>query len=179
MKYYLLIIFIGISTVAFSQKVDTLRVKETDTLLFNQETRTQYFCGLPLFSKRPEEITVYSLKNPKPNTYYYIYNAKNKLVKEGKYIKNCVFNKQTTKGFCNFKTYYYAKNGQLIGIDYIQDGRSFKFETYYKQQLKHVTFYNKHTGKITKIEEHKNGKLKETLVYKKGKNGYYDIIRIK
>lgn len=179
MKYYFLLVLIKFSTITFSQKVDTLRIKETDTLLFNKEIRSQYFCGLPLFSKKPETVTIYTLKNPKANTYYYIYNAKNKLIKEGKYIKNCVFNEQTTKGFCNLKTYYYAKNGELIGVNYIQDGRSFKFETYHKQQLTHATFYDRKTGKTTKIEEYKNGKLQETLVYKKNRNGYYDIIRVK
>lgn len=173
MKHILGIILIGISTLAFSQKVDTLRIKETDSLLFNKEIRPPNFCGLPLFSKKPKAEAFYTLKNPKANTYYYIYNAKNQLIKEGKYTENCVFNGQTTKDFCNNKTYYYAKNGQLIGINYIQNGRIFKFETYHKQQLTHVTFYDKNTGEITKIEEYENGKLQETLVY--NKNGYNSI----
>lgn len=150
---------------------DTVRVFQNDTAIFRKEE---------LILKHPEskpKITIhYELLNPKDGTYYFIYNDKKQLVKEGKYSAQYRYEGIMYEGgFYNSKTYFYKKNGTLETIHYQEDGRNLKTEFFNSdQQLTQIKYFNKKSSDTDKIEIYKKGKLKETRIYKGFKN-YYTV----
>ncbi|BAP32952.1 uncharacterized protein CHSO_3915 [Chryseobacterium sp. StRB126] len=155
-----------------SQDTDTLRVYQNDPAVFRKEE---------LIVKHPEtkpKLTIhYELLNPKDGAYYFIYNDKKQLVKEGKYTAQYKYEGITYDqgGFYNSKTYLYKKNGNLETIHYQEDGRNLKTEFFNSdQQLTKIKYFHKKTSDTNTIEIYKKGKLKETHIYK-GFNTYYTI----
>ena len=109
------------------------------------------------------------MKNPHDGAYYYIYNDKGQLIQEGKYTARYVYEGNTIENgnFYNSKSYYYKDNGNLSSTHYQVDGRNFKTELYNRKRiLTEVIYFNKKSGDKEKVEIYKNGKLKETRIYK-------------
>ena len=143
---------------------DTLWVSQNDSTIFKAEEGMQ---GNP--GQMPKLVTHYELKNPKDGAYYYIYNDKGQLIQEGKYTARYVYEGNTIENgnFYNSKSYYYKDNGNLSSTHYQVDGRNFKTELYNrKRTLTEVIYFNKKSGDKEKVEIYKNGKLKETRIYK-------------
>ncbi|SDJ32184.1 hypothetical protein [Chryseobacterium jejuense] len=152
-----------------SHDTDTLKVYQNDTAVFRKEE---------MIIQHPEtkpKLTVrYELINPKDGAYYFIYNGKKQLVKEGKYTAQYKYEGITYDqgDFYNSKTYFYKENGNLETIHYQEDGRNLKTEFFDRdKQLTKIRYFNKKTSDTDKIEVYKKGKLKETRIYK-GFNTY-------
>lgn len=148
---------------------DTLWVSQNDSTVFKKEE-------LPM--RRPEsnpELYInYELIEPKDNAYYFIYNDKKQLIKEGKYTSQYTYEGIIYKqgDFYNTKNYTYKRNGNLETIHYQEDGRNLKTEYFDgEKRLTKIRYLNKKSSDIEKIEIYKNGKLKETRIYK-GFNSY-------
>ena len=153
-------------------ELDTLWVSQTDSTVFKKEegrvrTPTQ---GL--------EIQIrYELIDPKINTYYFIYDEKQQLILAGKYTEAYTYEGATNKlgNFYNSKTYYYKINGKLKTINYTQNGRNFKTESYdSKRRLTEIKYRKPKSGDVEKVEFYKNGKLKKTRIYTSFDN-YYTV----
>ena len=122
---------------ALSQEIDTLMVCQNDTTYFESSlVRT-----MPCVKNSPRIRSVYTLKAPKENTYYFIYSSNHLLVKEGLCTSRFIEGEKLNELY-DSKYYYYHKKGVLSTIFYMEDGRTVKAE-----------FYNK------------RGKLKETKSY--------------
>ena len=143
----------------FAQKIDTLRVYQSDTLHFNKQVWTPLQCGIALgFSRKIKPQIEYTLKTPKENTYYYIYNDQKQLVREGLLKEH---NGES-------KTYTYKKNGKLYTVKY-QGIKVNKVEFYHNGKIRKRMFFDAKTGDYLKIEElYKNNKLKLQINYEKG-----------
>ncbi|MBP2618130.1 hypothetical protein [Chryseobacterium jejuense] len=155
-----------------SNDTDTLRVYQNDTAVFRKEE---------MIVKHPEtkpKLTIhYELLNPKDGAYYFIYNEKKQLVREGKYTAQYKYEgiMYEQGGFYNSKTYFYKENGNLETIHYQEDGRNLKTEFFDRdQQLTKIRYFNKKSSDTDKIEVYKKGKLKETRIYK-GFKAYYTV----
>lgn len=145
------------------REIDTLRVSQNDVSVFKRE---EEMINRPCTN--PELIVRYELIHPKDRAYYLIYNNKKQLVMEGKYSSEYTYEGITYKrgDFYNSKRYSYTKSGSLDVIHYMEDGRNLKTEYYdSKQRLTKITYLDKKSEGITKIEIYKNGQLKETRVY--------------
>ena len=142
---------------------DTLWVSENDSTVFRAE---EVMMRRP--DQRQEPSVQYELIHPENNAYYFIYNDKKQLVKEGKYAAEYTYEGQTYKqgGFYNLKNFEYKKNGDLKTIHYQEDGRNLKTEIFdSEKRLTKIIFFNKKSSDIEKIEIYKKGKLKETRIY--------------
>ena len=173
MKNIIIAIFIFGCEIIFSQNVDTLRVSQNDTIFF---IKIGYISHRPC--SKAKIVTSYRLRNPKNSVYYYIYNDKKQLVKEGKYTSQYIYEDvKYDGGFYNLKYYNYRKNGSLSSIHYQKDGRNAKTEYYSrKNKLKRIRYIDKKTDTPTKTEYYKNNKLKETRVFTNFyANKYYTI----
>ncbi|MGE8554218.1 MAG: hypothetical protein ACN6OB_09865 [Chryseobacterium jejuense] len=155
-----------------SHDIDTLKVYQNDTAVFRKEE---------MIVKHPEakpKLTVrYELINPKDGAYYFIYNEKKQLVKEGEYTAQYKYEGITYDqgDFYNSKTYFYKENGNLETIHYQEDGRNLKTEFFDRdKQLTKIRYFHKKTSDTDKIEVYKKEKLKETRIYK-GFNTYYTV----
>ncbi|MGU3376106.1 hypothetical protein [Chryseobacterium sp. M5A1_1a] len=151
---------------------DTLWVSQNDSTVFKKEE-------LPI--RRPEsnpELYInYELIKPKDNAYYFIYNDKKQLIKEGKYTAQYTYEGiiYKTGNFYNFKIYNYKRNGNLETIHYQEDGRNLKTEFFdSEKRLTKIRYLNKKSSNTEKIEIYKKGKLKETRVYTSFYN-YYTV----
>lgn len=152
---------------------DTLWVSQNDTLMFEKE---KIIITRPC--SKPELSTIYNLLAPISNAYYFIYNEKQQLIKEGKYTFEYTYQGATKKtgNFYNSKDYYYNRNGCLNIIHYMVNGRSYKTEHYdRKKRLKEIRYFDKKSSDTEKIEIYKNGILKETRVY----TSFYNYVTIK
>ena len=159
--------------VAVSEAVDTLRVYQNDPILFLLLTT---IISRPC--SKPKGTVSYKLRNPKNNVYYYIYNDKKQLVKEGKYTLHYSYEGVNYKGgFYNLKYYYYRKNGSLQTVHYQEDGRNSKTELYNKNhKLKQITYIDKKTETPTKMEYYRQKKKKKTRFFTNYyANKYYTI----
>lgn len=148
---------------------DTLWVSQNDSTVFKKEE-------IPMRrpESNPELYISYKLIKPKDNAYYFIYNDKKQLIKEGKYTSQYTYEEIVYKqgDFYNSKNYGYKRNGNLETIHYQEDGRNLKTEYFDREKrLTKIRYLNKKSSDTEKIEIYKNGKLKETRIYK-GFNTY-------
>ncbi|MFD2909421.1 hypothetical protein ACFSX9_11845 [Flavobacterium ardleyense] len=146
------------------QETDTLTVFQNDETVF---TKKSDFVTRPC--SRPQLVTYYDLIEPKDGTYYFIYNDKKQLIQEGKYtVRVSTIDEWNKKGaFYDRTVYYYKKNGKLKMTNVQKDGRMFKTEYFNsKKRIKEIKYYDKKSSDTDRIEMYKNGKLKETRVYK-------------
>ncbi|KAA1242781.1 hypothetical protein F0000_24155 [Aquimarina sp. RZ0] len=153
-------------------ETDTLWVSHNDTIVFKkEEVITTRPCS------NPELSTKYNLITPINNAYYFIYNEKQQLIKEGKYTYEYTHIGATKKSgsFYNSKDYHYDSNGCVDIIYYTADGRNHKAEHFDKKnRLNKIRYFDKKSSDIEKIEIYKKGKLKETKIYTSF-NKYYTI----
>ncbi len=173
MRTILILVLCSFFCKGFSQKTDTLRVYQNDSSVFNQMDLIQHRpCSKPVVE------TQYRLIEPKDNTYYYIYNDKKLLVKEGEYTKYYVVDGvKYAAGFYNVKYLFYKKNKELSVINYQEDGRNTKSEFYTgKNEIKSIRYYDKNSGEVVKLELYKNNKLKETRMVTNFYANRYDTI---
>ncbi|AZA77582.1 hypothetical protein EG347_08675 [Chryseobacterium sp. G0186] len=148
---------------------DTLWVSQNDSTVFKKE---EVLIQRP--DSNPELSVRYELIKPKDNAYYFIYDDKKQLIKEGKYTSQYTYEGIIYKqgDFYNSKNYTYKKNGNLETIHYQEDGRNLKTEYFdSEKRLTKIRYLNKKSSDTEKIEIYKNGKLKETRIYK-GFNSY-------
>jgi hypothetical protein len=153
-------------------ETDTLRVSQNDITVFKQvENIVHRPCSNP-------ELTIrYELINPKDGAYYYIYDTKGKLVLEGKYTKEYLYEGIIYKqgNFYNSKKYSYQNSGKLNTIHYQEDGRNLKTEVFdNKKKLKKVLYFDKKSSNKTKVEIYTNGQLHKTHIYTSF-NNYYTV----
>jgi len=144
-------------------ETDTLWVSQNDTLIFEKE---EVIITRPC--SNPELSTRYNLLTPISNAYYFIYNEKQLLIKEGKYTFEYTHQGAIKKlgNFYNSKDYYYNGNGCLNTIHYMLNGRNYKTEHYdRRKKLNKIRYFDKKSSDTEKIEIYKNGILKETRVY--------------
>lgn len=161
MNKILLILLTHCFSSAFSQEIDTLRVYQNDSLVFKK-------MDLPVVRpcSKPRIETSYKLIHPKNNTYYFIYNDKAQLIKEGVYTSKHIYQGVEYGGnFYNSKYYSYNRNGSYT-IHYQEDGRNSKTEYYNrKNEILKTIYFDKKSQTPTKIEYYKKGKVKETEVF--------------
>ena len=155
-----------------TSETDTLWISQNDTTVFKQvEDIIHRPCSNP-------ELTIsYELINPKDGAYYYIYDNKGKLVMEGKYTKEYLYENIINKqgNFYNSKNYSYKSSGKLNTIHYQEDGRNLKIEFFDNgKKLKEVIYFDKKSSDKTKIEIYNNGQLEETHIYTSFDN-YYTV----
>ena len=153
--------------------VDTLWISQNDSTAFRKE---ELLIHRP--DRYPEFSVRYVLLNPKDGAYYFIYNDKKQLVEEGKYSAQYTYEGITYDqgNFYNLKRFSYKKNGHLQTIHYQEDGRNLKTEFFAGDgQLTQIKYFNKKSSDIDKVEIYRNGKLKETRIYK-GFNTY-DVVK--
>lgn len=147
-----------------TSETDTLWVSQNDITVFKQiEDIIHRPCS------NPELIISYELINPKNGAYYYIYDNKGKLVMEGKYTKEYLYEDIIYKqgNFYNSKKYSYKNSGKLNTIHYQEDGRNLKTEVFdNEKKLKKVIYFDKKSSNKTKIEIYDNGQLDKTHIYK-------------
>ncbi|MGJ1434059.1 hypothetical protein ACR79M_05730 [Sphingobacterium spiritivorum] len=147
-----------------SSEADTLWVSQQDTAVFRrEEIMTHRPCSNPELEER------FELRTPVNGAYYYIYDDHQQLLMEGKYTSESTVEGSTVKegNFYNSKTYSYKTNGDLKAIHYREDGRDVKTESFDgNKRLKEILYRDKKSGNIQKVEIYRNGKLKETRVYK-------------
>ena len=153
-------------------EIDTLWVSQNDTTVFRQEevmlTRP---CSNPEFSMR------YELLKPINEAYYFIYDNEKKLVLEGKYTNEYIYEGQINKSgdFYNSKSYFYKSNGKLKAIHYMEDGRNKKVELFdSKKRLTQITYFDKRSSDKTKVEIYDHGELEETRMYTSFDNYYVE-----
>lgn len=153
-------------------ETDTLRVSQNDTTVFKQvENINNRPCS------NPEITTVYELREPNDGAYYYIYNSTGKLVMEGKYTKEYLYEGVLYEhgNFYNSVSYYYKKNGKLKAVHYQQDGRNLKTEFFDSDKiLKEVIYFDKKSSDKIKVEIYDKGQLDETRIYTSFDN-YYTV----
>ncbi len=137
MKKLVLIILTCTVGKNFAQVVDTVKVNQSDTLIFNTNmTWIQRPC------QKPEWNISYEIKKPKDSTYYLIYNDNGQLTKEGLYISSYKIDSVEYSGFYYSRFYYYRKNGRLSDIVYQLNGRNAKTEYYKRGKLKETKIIN-------------------------------------
>lgn len=144
-------------------ETDTLWISQNDTTAF---TPTENIITRPC--SNPEITINYELKNPIDGAYYFIYNSLGKLVLEGKYTKEYLYEGVLYEqgNFYNSKNYSYRKNGKLQAIHHQEDGRNLKTEIFDSdKRLKEVIYFDKKSSDKTKIEIYDQGQLKETRIY--------------
>lgn len=149
---------------SLSTEIDTVRVFQNDSNVFNKVIT---FVTRPC--SKPQLATFYELIEPKDGVYYFIYNEKKQLIKEGKYTASYTYEGRINEngGFYDSKSYNYKKNGKLNFIHYQEEGRNLKTEYFdSKKRIKGIRYLDKKSGDTSKIEIYKKGKLKETRVYK-------------
>lgn len=148
---------------------DTLWVSQDDSTIFRkEEVMVKYPESYPKLTVR------YTLIAPKDNAYYFIYNDKQQLIEEGKYMSQYIYEGITYNegNFYNHKIYSYKKNGKLRTKHFQEEGRNVKTEFFNNDgQLTEIRYFNKKSSEIEKVEIYKKGKLKETRIYK-GFNDY-------
>lgn len=133
--------------------MDTLHVFQNDTSVF-KSTMFRFPCS-------KEWLFQYDLINPIESTCYFIYDANQRLVKEGKYI--CLDTIVENCGFYDSKNYSYRRSGSLDKVIYMDDGRQHKTAFFdRKGRLIKVQYYDKKSSNIDKIEIYKKGQLKKT-----------------
>ncbi|MFT5820456.1 MAG: hypothetical protein ACI8ZM_001698 [Crocinitomix sp.] len=142
MNKIILVILLSIVNTAYSQSIDTLRVYQNDTLVFNSTfSWNNYKCWhISPFRRLPPFSIHYEIINPKDSTYYFIYNEQEQLVKEGMYSSKC-FEGETYGDFYKCKYYYYDDKGRLAKIHYREDGHRDKGEYYKRGKLKETKVY--------------------------------------
>lgn len=148
----------------YQTDTDTLRVFQNDSTVFNKVIT---FLTRPC--SKPQLATFYELIEPKEGVYYFIYNEKKQLLKEGKYTANYTYEGiiYTKAAFYDSKSYNYKKNGKLNFIHYQEEGRNLKTEYFdSKKRIKRIRYLDKKSGDVSKIEIYKRGQLKATRVYK-------------
>ena len=162
MRKALVVLFILGLNKTFCQKIDTLKVYQNDELAFE---RIDYLAHRPC--SKPKAAIRYKQLNPKDSTYYFIYNDKKKLLKEGLYTIKYPDKKTEDKGaLYDSKYYYYKKNGDVVAIHYQEDGRNVKTEFYgSKNKLKKIRYIDKVSATPTKDEIYKNNTLIETRYF--------------
>ncbi len=142
---------------------DTLWVSQNDTTVFKKE---ELIITRPC--SKPELSIRYNLITPINKAYYFIYNEKQQLIKEGKYTYEYTYRGATKKSgnFYTSKDYYYKRNECLDAIHYTVDGRHHKTEHFdRKKRLSRIRYFDKKSSDTEKIEIYKKGKLKETRIY--------------
>lgn len=142
---------------------DTLWVSQNDASVFIRE---EGYITRPC--SNPEFHISYSLKEPKVDAYYFIYNPEQQLVMEGKYTMMKIHpdKKEELGNLYNSKSYTYRKNGKLHYIHYMVEGRNGSTETYdRKKRLTKISYRDKKSGDTNKVEIYRKGKLKETRNY--------------
>jgi hypothetical protein len=155
-----------------ASETDTLWVSQNDTTVFKQvEDIIHRPCSNPEFTIR------YELINPKNGTYYYIHDNEGKLIMEGKYTKEYLYEGILYKqgNFYNSKNYYYKNSGRLQTIHYQEDGRNLKTEVFdNEKRLEEVIYFDKKSSDKTKTEIYDKGQLDETHIYTSF-NNYYTV----
>ncbi|QXP58555.1 hypothetical protein [Olleya sp. HaHaR_3_96] len=157
----LLLFFIG-SHPSFSQTKDTLIVFQNDPLVFEK---------LELMSHRPcskPRLEIhYKLIKPKNNTYYFIYNDKNQLVKEGTYTAKYSHEGIDYNGaFYDINYYFYRKNGNLKTVHTQKNGRNSTTEFYGRNnRLKMISYFDEKSGNLVKDVIYKKNKVTEQIEY--------------
>ena len=155
-----------------TSETDTLWISQNDTTVFKQ---VEHIIRRPC--SNPEFTISYELINPKNEAYYYIYDNKGKLIMEGKYTKEYLYEGIINKrgNFYNSKNYSYKNSGRLNTIHYQEDGRNMKTEVFdNKKRLKEIIYFDKKSSDKTKIEIYDKGQLEETRIYTSFDN-YYTI----